>query len=394
MFDLLFFCFFGIFLGFLAGLLPGIHPNQIYFFILLSGLGLEPNIFVVFLASISVSNIVFSYIPSFFLSLPDSSTIVNVLPAHKMVLKGDGLKALLISLTSIIIICLIVVLCLPLFIFLVPLLQKITKPFIHLLLLLLVAIMIIIEKDNSKRFFALFLFLISGIFGIVTLNSKIISSEKVLFPALTGLFGIPSLLFINKGKLPKQNSHEMYVKLNVKVILSGLLAGALAGILPGAGESQAGTVVSLLSRLKDEEIVGSLAGINIANLLFSVIALVETGNIRSGLAESLSTIEIKHYFLLFLGAFIFSLGFSCILCIFFSKWFLKLIEKIDYEKIGRIIIYSTITLTLVFTGIWGLLVLIIATSLGILPLLLGVKRTNNMGFLMLPVILHYSNLVM
>lgn len=394
MLDLIFFCFFGIFLGFLAGLLPGLHPNQIYFFILIAKFGLEPHIFVVFLASIAVSNIIFSYIPSFFIFLPDSSTIINILPAHKMVLKGDGLKALLISLVTIIITSLIIVACLPMFALLVPFLQQFTKPFVHFLLLFLIAIMVFIEKNNLKRFFAFLLFLISGIFGIIVLNSKIISSEKVLFPALTGLFGIPGLLFINKSSLPKQDSHEMYVKINMKLILLGLLAGALAGILPGASESQAGTAVSLLSKLKDEEIVGSLAGINIANMLFSVITLIETGKIRSGLAEALSTIEIKQYFLLFLGATVFSLGISCILCLFFSKWFLRIIERINYKKIGIIVICFTVFLTFIFTGFWGLIVLITATSLGILPLLLGIKRTNNMGFLILPVILYYSNLVM
>ncbi len=382
------FSFFGILIGLFAGLLPGIHPNQIYFFLTTIGLFTEPKYFVVFISSIAVSNIVFSYLPTLFLSLPDTSTIMNVLPGHKMVLLGHGQKALFISLASVVITTLVIITLMPLFVFITPKIQDFTKPFIPFLLFALMMYMILLE-NGIKKIVALLLFLFSGIFGIIALNSKLISSEKVLFPALTGLFGLPGLIFATKNKIPKQDSHEIFVKINVKMILPGLIAGILAGILPGAGESQAGLAVSSLLHLKDEEIIGSLASINISNMFLAIITLLTTGKTRSGLADALAVIDIKEYFFLFLAACLFSLGISILLCFYIGKKMLHVLERIDYTRFSHAIIWFILFLTILLTGLIGVLVLIISTCMGMLPLLFGVKRTNNMGFLMVPVITYY-----
>jgi len=390
MLELLFFSFFGIFVGFLAGLLPGIHPNQIYFFVASFGLFIQPQNYVAFLTSIAISNIIFSYIPSFFLSLPDGNTVINMLPAQKMVLKGQGFKALMISLVSATLTMIALIIAAPALMAIVPAFQKIAAPFTPIMLAALIAAMVLIEKDFQRRLLALILFAISGVFGIVALNSKLLPSDKALFPALTGLFGLPSLLLSSKGKLPKQDSHEVSVNVNVKMIFAGIIAGALSGMLPGAGESQAGIIVSIFTKLNEEEIVGSLAGINIANLVLSIISLVAAGKIRSGLGQALSLIDAKAYLLVILGSALISLGVSCSVCMFLAKKLLDLMEKVDYQNLSLIIAFFILLLVIIFTGTAGLLILITATALGLIPLLAGVKRTSNMGFLMIPVIIYYA----
>ncbi len=42
-----------------------------------------------------------------------------------------------------------------------------------------------------------------------------------------------------------------------------------------------------------------------------------------------------------------------------------------------------------FSGIIGLLILVTSTAIGIIPALIGVKRSNAMGCLLLPVILFF-----
>jgi len=66
--------------------------------------------------------------------------------------------------------------------------------------------------------FAVFVFLLSGIFGIIVLDFEVASpiglDSLVLFPALAGLFGVPTLLhsLMTKPALPAQKIEV--VKLN------------------------------------------------------------------------------------------------------------------------------------------------------------------------------------
>ena len=46
-------------------------------------------------------------------------------------------------------------------------------------------------------------------------------------------------------------------------------------------------------------------------------------------------------------------------------------------------------LVFVFTGVMGLLVLAVATAIGFLPVLWGVRRSHCMGVLLIPIILHF-----
>jgi len=390
MLDIIVFSFLGIIAGIIAGLLPGLHPNQIYF--LSSTLVvLEPKYFVVFLCSMAVSNIVFNYLPSLFLSLPDLSTIINILPGHRMVLKGEGMKALLASLVAVIITLIILSLSLPLLLILLPIIYKAAAPFVPFLLLALMVLMVLLEKGWEKKVFAAFLFLLSGIWGFVVLNSKLIASHTAILPALTGLFGLPGLLASAKTRIPKQTVNEVNVNISMKIILVGLAAGFLSGVLPGAGESQAGVAVMAFQRANDEEIVSSLAAINIANLFLSLVMLASTGRVRSGLSDALAIIDFKEFLLLSVGALLFSIGLSALACFWFGKKLLFLLEKVDYKKLSYTVILFLLIIVYAFSGFVGLFILLVSTSMGILPLMLHVKRTCNMGFLMIPVILYVNS---
>jgi putative membrane protein len=197
----------------------------------------------------------------------------------------------------------------------------------------------------------------------------------------------------SKSKISKQHSGEANIFIGLKVMFLGLLAGVLSGILPGAGESQAGLVVMSFQRLKDEEAVASLASINAANMFLSLLMLAATGKVRSGLAEALASTDFKEFMLLGCGSILFSAGISSLICFWIGNRVIKLLESIDYKKLSYIIIVFLVLMVVLFSGIIGLFILMVSTCMGMLPLLLHVKRTCNMGFLMMPVILYYLGLV-
>jgi len=72
-----------------------------------------------------------------------------------------------------------------------------------------------------------------------------------------------------------------------------------------------------------------------------------------------------------------------------SKVFAKFIVKIDYRKLVLGIISFISILVVVFSGLYGFLVLVVSTAIGMFAPLIGVKRSHAMGCLMLPVILFF-----
>jgi len=401
MLEILLFCFAGIGIGIFAGILPGIHPNQVYvaligFLPLLSGFS-DSSILSLILAC-AISNVMFNYIPSLFFSLPDSSTVMNVLPGHRMVLEGKGLDALFISLVGAFITLIVCIITLPGLLYVIPIVHGLLYPYLHFLLFGLAAWMIIMEKTWRKKIISLFLFLVSGIWGILCLNSVVISSEWALFPTLTGMFGIAGLLMsMEEGmKLPKQ-IHEKEIDIGniVKIILSGVIAGLLIGVLPGAGESQAGVLVSQFTALSQREFLGALSGINMSNLFFSIVSLYSFGKIRSGAAVAIDEVILDfniQQLVFSTGVILFTAGLSVLLTWWSGKRMLTLLERINYKRISQIILIFTVLMVLWFTGIVGVLIMIVSTCLGLLPIFWNVKRTSNMGFLMVSTTLYFAGL--
>ena len=80
------------------------------------------------------------------------------------------------------------------------------------------------------------------------------------------------------------------------------------------------------------------------------------------------------------------------LTIFIGKNFASLLERIPYKLFLLLTAISLVALTFILSGTLGILVLAVATSIGLLPIYAGVKRSNCMGVLLLPVIIFYMRL--
>ena len=93
------------------------------------------------------------------------------------------------------------------------------------------------------------------------------------------------------------------------------------------------------------------------------------------------------FFLLLLltAAFAAFLGYcSTILC---GKMMSKVINHIDTMILNRLCIVLIVSLVLLMTGPFGLLILAVSTTLGFLPIRLGVSRVYLTGCLLIPALL-------
>ncbi len=183
---------------------------------------------------------------------------LSVLPAHSLLLEGKGYEAVALSAMGsygAILFCFLLLFPIR-FIIGAPLLFYETLREIMLFVLVAISIlMIATEKakidDFGKRgimpaiigmLFATCVFFLSGIFGIVIfevpVDSPIGLSSPVLFPALAGLFGTPTLLtsLMTKPTIPKQIIENPVLdgktkKSSALSIMTGSLGGILVSII-------------------------------------------------------------------------------------------------------------------------------------------------------------------
>jgi len=347
----------------------------------------------------TITSTLVDFIPSIFLNAPSEDTALSILPGHRLLLEGRGLEAIFLSVIGGIGVIVLFILFSPLMLKALPVIYSFAKPRMALLLLLVVGVMIFTEK-GKKKLWALLVFSLAGFLGLIILNSTLIQPDFVFFPLFTGMFGISTLLLSLKDKtnLPKQIKEFGVVKKSLAVLgsIKGFFAGLLVGILPGLGSAQAGTLVQTITRKEDnKEFLVSLGGINTANALFAITALYTISKPRSGAAVAIEKI-LENFgfsdFLMVIAVSLVTIGIGAIVTLFLSKKFLRLVEKVPYNKISLSILGLLFILTIIFTGPIGLLVLFVSTAVGLIPPLVGVKRSLGMAVIILPVILFYLNI--
>jgi len=436
------FCIFGVFTGILTGLLPGLHVNNIALILLslsttiialLSGFasyGITEEftliLIAIFILSVSISHTFHDVIPTTFLGAPDEDTALSVLPAHSLLLEGKGYEAVSISALGsygAIIIC---------FLILFPIRWIIGQPIMFystlqdIMLFVLIAIsilMITTEKGRIELFglkgktpaflgmgFALFLFILSGFFGLVALDMSVESpiglDSPILFPALSGLFGLPTLLtsLATKPVIPTQIIEEttypsQHKKQSFLSILSGSGAGILVSIIPGI-TSATGTILSMTFRGESDnkQTIITLSAVNTACAFFVVIVLFIILRSRSGATLAImELIPIQEWtqtlmplnLIYLLIALLLSGTLSYFLTLRVGKIFAKYFVKIPYQPLVGGTILLIIILVFLFTGFLGLLILFVATSIGLIPVQWGVRRSHCMGVLLIPIILYF-----
>jgi len=401
MLELLFALLIGVVFGIVAGLLPGLHPNNTIPMILGMSFLFGPLPTAVILVTSGVINCFVNYIPSILLGAPEESTVLGVLPGHKLLLEGRGFEAIKLCVTGSLGGVLFSILTLPLFVFFIPTLYEFIRPHVHWLLIAVIGYLILTERGKNK-FFALGIFFMSGILGLIVLNNF---SDAALFPLLTGLFGLPLLLMsiFQKTKLPDKFSFEEE-KIGRKNLFScisiGSLAGIIAGLLPGLGATQSTILTQQAfgknkkNRDEGREFLISIGAITTCDIVYSILALWLIHNPRSGIAVGVSKLlEVGlNETLIFIAFIIISAGIATFATLKMTKISLNFLKKINYQKMCLYTSIFLFALTIIFSGLIGILILIVSIAIGLIPNYLGVRRTYGMGCLILPTILFFAGI--
>lgn len=403
MLDFILISILGILIGLFAGLMPSMHVNTLLPLLLSFSaiLDLSPYHLAVLIVSTAMSEIFFNFIPSIFIGAPEEGTALSVLPGHKLLLEGRGYEAIKLtvvgSIGSLILSLILIAILSPYF----TVFYKLTRPYIHFAIIAVIAFMIFSERKIKKMVSAALIISLSGFFGLIVLNSQLLSQDQVLFPVLTGMFGLSTLIISasERSCIPKQEE-DFDLKLEKKEILKsiffGSVAGLVVGFLPAVGISEAAVMVQYIAgRSNPRNFLITLSGINVGNEIFSLISLYLVSNPRSGSSVAIQKILVELNFyetLLLIGTICFVSGISALLTLKLGKQIPRFLVKLDYKTLTISIITFISSLIFVLTGIVGLVILFISTSIGLLCAHLEIRKSHCMGVLLIPSALFFSGL--
>ncbi len=383
---------FGMVLGILAGLLPGLHPNSLSQ--LLTYVEMDNFDAAIMIAVSAAVNTVLSILPAIFLFIPDEQTVLSVLPGQRMVNEGNGLKAVWISGAAVLLSIFFMILFLPVSFFLTPFLYQTISPYIGLVLLTITIVYLFQEKVKEKIVSAFFIFILSGFLGWTLLSSTVL--REPLFVSFIGLFALSSMIFaVNKTSIPYQIwIKDQRIKNDlVFIVLVGVLLGGLADLLPAVGSpAQLATFVTPVAAIESSSFLALTSSISISHFVNSFVALNTIDKARIGPTVIIRNLIGKpdlqttvFFILLSLSAIAISVAILWILTIpliqFLRKTDLRLLNLGLFLYLAASIIFVD--------GLLGLFVAVVASAIGTLPVLLGVRRTHLMGFLILPTMVFF-----
>jgi len=388
---------FGVLLGTVSGLIPGVHANtlagillgaQALLLAVLGPLALAGALFAALITHTFVE-----CVPSTFLGIPDADTSLAVLPAHALCLEGNGEEAVRIaalgSACAIIIAVPLSVLC---FVFL-PALQPYFDWGIGILIIAVIGYMIVMSESPG---WALAIFAVSGLLGTVALRYDFLcwhslgGTTAVLMPLLAGLFGISVLLVAAQGQLPAQQFRGLRVENRtvVKSSVLGTLAGIAVGWLPGLSTATAnGALASVIGYEKDRRAyILATSAANTANAFIGLAALYALSRTRNGVMVALAELPLPSMSeLMVIGVLAACLAYIVTVTLSRSAGWLN---GINGTLLNRAVILFVVGLCILLTGPFGILILVLATILGLVPHMINVSRMYCMGAIMVPVILY------
>ncbi|MBS3118379.1 tripartite tricarboxylate transporter permease [Candidatus Woesearchaeota archaeon] len=396
--ELLIALFSGIFLGIFTGLVPGVHINMASMFILTVSPILfaffSPLAVAVFIIAMAITHTFLDNIPSIYLGAPEPGAALAVLPGHKMLLQGEGYEAVkLMTVGSFFGLLLSAVLIIPS----IPLVKAIFPYLQQFMGWILLAVVLAIIFHEQKKIVALALFLLSGTLGVIAFNLPQIDTP--LFPMLSGLFGLSTLfLSLNdKVNIPPQKIADK-LSLEKKKVFTAIglstFCGSLVSLFPGVGAAEASVLGNELTgrRIGDKGFLMLVGGVNTVNMVVSFLTFYALDKPRNGaivvVKELIKEITFNNLWI-FLAVAVVAGCVAMVLTLYLSKKFSHYITKVNYQKLCVGIILLVGLMVLLLSGIYGFILMAVSTAVGLLPPLAGVKRSINMGSLLLPVILMF-----
>ncbi len=385
----------GVALGTISGLVPGLHANNMA--LLLAGVAPAvpgPPLYVgMAMLAAGVTHTFLEIVPTLALGVPDPAMAVAALPGHRLVLEGRGREALRLSVLGS---TTAVLLAVPLSI---PITRAMTVlwPTVRANLALIlgaVAVgLVLTERGVGSKFVGAVSFGLSALLGVATLDlspSAPLAAGGMLAPLFAGLFGAPVLIDAIGGEgIPPQDDPKVAASKSSILGLSGLgtLSGAVVGYVPAVSSAVAATfaLLAVPGRYGARGFIVTTSGVNTANTIFALFALLALGSPRTGVLVAVEAASVPHSLSHLLVGVAFGAIAGAVGVLVIGDRYLSVVGGLDPTRLSVGLLCALAALSYLFAGGVGVGAYLAATLVGLVPARFGAKRANLMGVLIGPI---------
>ncbi len=405
--------------GTFTGLVPGIHVNTLASIMMISYPMLEsaisdfadptwvPVLVSACIMSASVVHSFVDFIPSVFIGAPDPDDALSMLPGHRLLMNGQGMLAVRsAAVGSTIGAAFAILLAIPVQYLMLNGLADQLDTLTFSILLFTLCVMVISEIGIAQKIWAILLILLSGFLGIMCMHmnlpcSGILGDGTLLFPLLTGLFGMPTLMSsISNAAIPKQTDTGRD-PVGPLPGIKGVITGCLAGWYPGITATAGASLASVFTPENDPaRFISLVASIGTVTTVFSIVTLSVSGSGRSGtvlvvkeiMGDSISGFCSEEFLLLLLSIAI-ATAIGYIITIKAGRLMSDIADRFDLRTLNKVVILFVTILILLLTGPFGIIILIMSTVVGFIPVNIEMSRIPLTGCLIVPVLLMESSML-
>ncbi|AEH37864.1 tripartite tricarboxylate transporter permease [Halopiger xanaduensis] len=386
----------GCLLGSCSGLVPGLHANN--FALLLAGVAPAvpgPPLFVgCAMLAAGVVHTFLNAVPAMALGVPDAEMAITALPGHRMVLEGRGYEAIRLSALGSI---LAVLAAVPLA---VPITRGVTAVYptvrAHLSLVLAAVVVALIASERTSRRMVggTLSFALAAGLGWLTLDlepNAPLEAGGTLAPLFAGLFGAPVLIDAIFGTgIPPQEGDGIAAskRLVGTTALAGALAGAVVGYIPGVSAAIAAVAVLVVvpGGASDRGYIVATSGVDTANTIFALFALVAIGQPRTGVMVAFERVNAPLELPILIASVVIAGLLGFVLVIVVGDAYLEVVGRLTYWKLSAAVLALLLVLSLLFAGPIGIAIFVVATAIGLVPVRLRARRVHLMGVLIGPLL--------
>lgn len=384
----------GIAVGTVSGLVPGLHVNALALLLAAAASSIPgpPHLVAATLLAAGIVHTFLDVVPALALGVPDAEMAASALPGHRLVLGGRGREALRLSaLGSGTAIVLAVPLAMPVTTVMAAV-YPVVRPWLPIVLAAVVAVLLWTELGHRATVGGATAFLASGGLGLLVLPHTlqgVFPVDSVLGPLFSGLFGAPILLdALDSGGVPPQADARITVG-PTRVGLTagaGTVAGAVVGFVPGMSSAIAATITltGLPQETGDRGFLVATSGVNTANTVFALLALLTLGTPRTGVMVAMETASLPLNAPLLAATTAIAAAVGTVLVVLVGDRYLERVGAADNHRLSVLVLGLLVVLSAGFAGPVGVAVFAAAAVIGLLPPRVGCRRVYLMGVLMVP----------
>lgn len=357
-----------------------------------------------------------------FLAAPDESTAFLVLPGQKWLLQRRGYEAVVLSGVGGLAGLAIVVAASPVIGEAARILYSIVTPHLGWILGAVSAFILMSEwpragergRTRPGRFLAawtqlgagILTFFLSGLLGMLIMYRSVVPIEfafQNLLPAFVGLFAAPAVLanFVMGARVPEQHitrSLDVTPSHLARGVASGALGGWFAAFFPVVTGGVGAFLAAHATAQRDDRVFILSQGVSKAIyyvggfLLFFIPGLNLARGGMAAMLGSIYTPGTPQIYYSAVASIAVSGAASFLLLLVLARAAARVVQRIPYRATNAATLAILVSLVALLTGAGGLLILLTATGIGLIPILFGSRRMNCLGVLLVPITLNILGL--